>query len=151
MSKSEQITQDLKQAMRDKNVLALAVLREIRGEVLKIEKSGKQEAVTDEQFLQIVKKLIKEKNETIDLAKQVQRTESIAEEEQKLALFQEYLPESFSQEELEKLVEQAIINSGASDMKAMGLAMKSFRELAASESKDADMQIVSSLIKNSLA
>ena len=150
MSKSEQLIQDLKQAMKDKNAIALAVLREIRGEVLKIEKSGKQKLVNDEQFLQIIKKLIKEKNETIALAKQAKRIENLAEEEQKLALFQEYLPENFSQEELEKLVEQAIVNSGASNMKEMGLAMKSFRELLAHHSKDADMQVVSNLIKKSL-
>ena len=150
MLKSEQLTQDLKQAMREKNVIALAVLREIRGEVLKIEKSGKQEVVSDEKFLLIVKKLIKEKNETIELAKQAQRMEVVVEEEQKMALFQKYLPESFTKEELIKFVEQAIMNTGASDMKAMGGVMNNFRELIANENKDADMKVVSTLIKEKL-
>ena len=76
----QNISNKLKEAMRNKDTLQLQILRNIKAELLKIQTSGKQETINENDFIKIIKTLIKEKKESIEYAKNAKRDEMIEQE-----------------------------------------------------------------------
>ena len=151
MTKAEEITSLLKDAMRNKDKFRLEALREIRAEILKIEKTSvKTIQITDEQFIALVKKLVKERKESFQIAQDNNRQETAKEEKVKLEILQSFLPSPLGLEELNQIIERAINNCQANSPKDMGKVMKEFKQILEGVSKDVDMQIASKMIKDKL-
>lgn len=150
MSLVEQITSDLKEAMRAKDKMRLAAVRAIRGEILKLQKGDSGEA-DDETIIKKIKTLIKEKNETIEMAIKGDRPDMVEEETAQLTTLKTYLPAALSEQELKDLVLKAIANTGAEGPAQMGNVMKEIRGLVAASGKDADMKLMSQIVKGSLS
>lgn len=150
MDIKQSISEKLKDAMRAKDSIRLQVLRSIKGEILKLETSGKNNAIDEQALLKIVKTLIKEKNESIQLAQRAKREDIIATEKDSLTILQTFLPEQFSEEELRKIINETIANINAQGVQDMGRVMQEVRKTIATSNKDADMGKVSNLVKQSL-
>ena len=150
MSLKEQITQDLKAAMKARDTVRLDVVRALRGAILHLEKSGKGEA-TDEYILQSVKTQIKERRELIEAAQKASRNDIIEDEEQRVTVLQSYLPPALTSEELAAIVEKAVISIGAEDIKAMGKVMGVAKQAVQASGKDVDNRELSELIKKRLS
>jgi len=144
------ISNQLKDAMKAKDNTRLQVIRSIKGELLKLQTSGKNNELDETALVKIVKTLIKEKNESIEHAQKAQRKDIIEEETQTLNILKTFLPEQFTENELTQIVQQAIDKAQATSPQDMGKVMKEVRQLITESSKDADMNIVSQLVKKSL-
>jgi len=129
MSFEQKIQDDLKTAMRAKNQGALRALRAVKAALLlaKTEKGAGAE-ITDEDGLKIIQKLVKQRNESIQIYEKQDRPELARDEKEEVVVLESYLPQQLSETELRALIEQIIAKTGASskaDMgKVMGMAMK---------------------------
>lgn len=125
---SEQIKESLKSG--DKN--RLSVLRQIKTLISEFAlKSGNiNNPVSDLDIVSIIRKRIKQGEDSISQFSQANRNDLIVKEMFELDVLREYLPQSLSEEEIDKLVQKAIWDSGAVDKKGMGKAIKKAQELA---------------------
>lgn len=129
MSFEQTIQDDLKTAMRAKNQGALRALRAVKAALLlsKTEK-GAGTDITDEDGVKIIQKLVKQRNESIQIYEKQDRPELARDEKEEVEVLESYLPQQLSEAELKALIEQIIAKTGASskaDMgKVMGMAMK---------------------------
>lgn len=103
----EKLTQDMKEALRGGNKRGLEAVRYLMAQVknFQIDKP-EHTAVTDSEFMQIVKKVVKNTEEAIAQYAQGGRDDLVAEETEKLEFMQRYLPQQLSDAELTALVEQ---------------------------------------------
>tara|TARA_B100000524_G_C23400220_1_gene280242 strand:+ start:69 stop:512 length:444 start_codon:yes stop_codon:yes gene_type:complete len=141
------IKQDLKQAMLEKKDLERDTIRMFLAEVQRFEIDSKEE-VDDAKALQIINKMIKQRNDSISQFKSGGRTDLAEKEEKEVIILSEYKPEQLSEEEVTKKVKEAIESSGASSMQDMGKVMG---VLNSSLAGSADMGMVSKIVKEKLA
>ena len=140
------IKQDLKQAMLDKNVLVRDTIRMFLSEVQRFEIDNKEE-VDDSKALQIINKMIKQRNDSISQFKNGGRNDLAEKEEKEVDILSKYKPEQLSDEEITFKVKEAIEQSGATSMQDMGKVMGILKSLSGS----ADMGLVSKIVKDELS
>lgn len=140
------IKQDLKQAMLDKNDLQRDTIRMFLAEVQRFEIDTKEEA-DDAKAIQIINKMIKQRNDSISQFKSGGRNDLAEKEEKEVEILSKYKPEQLSEEEVTRKVKEAIKTSGASSMQDMGKVMGI---LNSSLAGSADMSMVSKIVKEEL-
>ncbi len=140
------IKQDLKQAMLEKNDLVRDTIRMFLSEVQRYEIDNKEE-VDDTKALQIINKMIKQRNDSISQFRDGGRDDLADKEQSEVDILSKYKPAQLSEEEVSKKVNEAIEQSGASSMQDMGKVMGQLKSLAGS----ADMSLISKLVKEKLS
>lgn len=127
---SQQITEDLKTAMREKNALALSVIRMLKSAIKNaaIEKGGASGELDDAEVLAIVRKEVKKRQDSIEQYTKGGRTELAEKEGAEIGILQPYLPASLDPAELAAIIDAAIAESGATSRKDMGVVMKLVQE-----------------------
>ena len=140
------IKQDLKQAMLDKNVLVRDTIRMFLSEVQRFEIDNKEE-VDDSKALQIINKMIKQRNDSISQFKNGGRNDLAEKEQKEVDILSKYKPAQLSDEEITSKVKEAIEQSGATSMQDMGKVMGILKSLSGS----ADMGLVSKIVKDELS
>src|ERR1700681_603627 len=129
MTLQERIDSDLKEAMRAKEAARLGVLRMLKS-ALKysaIEKSGAEAQLDDGEAIQVIRKQVKQRQDSIESFEKGGRPELAAKEKDELALLQAYLPQGLSAEELAKVVGETIAELGATSKAQMGAVMKALQ------------------------
>ena len=140
------IKQDLKQAMLEKNDLVRDTIRMFLSEVQRYEIDNKEE-VDDTKALQIINKMIKQRNDSISQFRDGGRDDLADKEQSEVDILSKYKPAQLSEEEVAVKVNEAIEQSGASSMQDMGKVMSQLKSLAGS----ADMGLISKLVKEKLS
>ena len=140
------IKQDLKQAMLEKNDLVRDTIRMFLSEVQRYEIDNKEE-VDDTKALQIINKMIKQRNDSISQFRDGGRDDLADKEQSEVDILSKYKPAQLSEEEVAVKVNEAIEQSGASSMQDMGKVMGQLKTLAGS----ADMGLISKLVKEKLS
>ena len=140
------IKQDLKQAMLEKNDLVRDTIRMFLSEVQRYEIDNKEE-VDDTKALQIINKMIKQRNDSISQFRDGGRDDLADKEKSEVDILSKYKPAQLSEEEVAVKVNEAIEQSGASSMQDMGKVMGQLKSLAGS----ADMGLISKLVKEKLS
>jgi len=146
-SLKEQITSDMKDAMRAKAKERLGTIRLILAGIKQREVDERIE-LNDEQVLAVLDKMVKQRRDSIAQYRDAGREELAAIEEAELVIIQHYLPEALSEAEIDKMIDEAISNSGAESMKDMGKVMGVLKPKVQGR---ADMGAVSARIKARLS
>ena len=133
--------------MLEKKDLERDTIRMFLAEVQRFEIDSKEE-VDDAKALQIINKMIKQRNDSISQFKSGGRTDLAEKEEKEVTILSKYKPEQLSEEEVTKKIKEAIESSGASSMQDMGKVMG---VLNSSLAGSADMGMVSKIVKEKLA
>jgi len=142
----QQITDDMKQAMRDKNKVKLGVIRMLRAALKDHEiKIGKD--LTPEDVIAVVGKAIKQRKDAVIQYTEAKRDDLAAQEQAEIEYLQVYLPEQLSDEEVAQAVQDAISESGATSMRDMGQVMAILRPNIDGR---ADMGMASARVKEAL-
>ncbi|MBL9155160.1 MAG: GatB/YqeY domain-containing protein [Verrucomicrobiales bacterium] len=130
---SHQITEDMKQAMRDKNAVALNTIRMLKSAIKNaaIEKGGASAELNDAETVAVIRKELKKRQDSIEQFEKAGRQDLADKEKEELAVLQGYLPQPLSAGEIEKLIDDAIAETGATSKKDMGQVMKLVQERAA--------------------
>ncbi|CAB5505277.1 Transamidase GatB domain protein [Bathymodiolus thermophilus thioautotrophic gill symbiont] len=140
----QRITEDMKSAMRAKDKERLKAIRMILGAIKQREVDERIELV-DEQVLAVIQKMVKQRKDSISQFKEAGRTDLIEIEEAELVVINNYMPAQLSENDISKVVDKAIADSGASSMQDMGKLMGLLKGQLAGK---ADMGVVSSIIRS---
>lgn len=146
-SLKQRLTEDVKNAMRSKDKPRLGVLRLITAAIKQREVDERIE-LSDDDVTTILDKMNKQRRESISQFEKADRQELADQEKFEIEIINEYLPEQLSEDEIVKLVQDAISSTGASEMKDMGKVMGILKPQLQGR---ADMGSVSGLIKKQLA
>ena len=133
--------------MLDKNDLVRDTIRMFLAEVQRFEIDNKEEA-DDAKALQIINKMIKQRNDSISQFKSGGRDDLANKEQQEVDILSKYKPEQLSEQEVTAKVKDAIQDSGASSMQDIGKVMG---VLKSSLAGSADMGMVSKIVKDELS
>ncbi len=132
-SLSERVMDDLKGAMKAKDATALTVLRALKSAVkyAAIEKHGADGELGESDALAVVRKQIKQRQDSIESYEKAGRDDLAATEKAEIEVLENYLPAAMSEEDVVALVEACIAEVGAESKKEMGQVMKLLQEKAA--------------------
>ena len=123
------IQKDLVAAMKEKNTLKIAALREIKTAIMKYKTAADYKGTcTDNDIIGIIQKLVKQHAESYDIYKNAGRTELASEEFGQMKYLEEYLPQMMTNDKLENVIDEVIHNLGLSTMKDMGKVMGYLKE-----------------------
>ncbi len=127
-SLKEQLKQDLTQSLKDQDSVKSSTLRMALTAITNEEVSGKEAKVlTDTEVLSVLTKEAKKRKESVEAFNQANRKDLADKEAQELTVLEKYLPSALTEDELNKIIDEAIAEakaSGAEGMKAMGVVMK---------------------------
>ena len=132
--------------MLEKNDLVRDTIRMFLSEVQRYEIDNKEE-VDDTKALQIINKMIKQRNDSISQFRDGGRDDLADKEQSEVDILSKYKPAQLSEEEVAIKVNEAIEQAGASSMQDMGKVMGQLKSLAGS----ADMGLISKLVKEKLS
>src|SRR6266853_2655819 len=112
--------------MREKNAVKLGVLRMLKSALsyATIEKSGAQGELSDAEAAQVIRKQVKQRQDSIESFEKGGRPELAAKEKEELSILNSYLPQAMSADELSKIVRETIAEVGATSKAKMGVVMK---------------------------
>ena len=133
--------------MLDKNDLVRDTIRMFLSEVQRFEIDNKEE-VDDAKALQIINKMIKQRNDSISQFKEGGREDLADKEQQEVEILSKYKPEQLSEEDITEKVKSAIEETGAESMQDIGKVMGVLKSALAGT---ADMGLVSKIVKDQLA
>ena len=151
MSLRNQIEEKLNQALKAKDKNTYPTLRLVVSAVKDAEIAGRsksQKEMTDGDIIAILKKMIKQRNESCEVYKKAGRNELLENETKEIEVINVFLPKQLSEEETKKICEDVIKSVGASSMKDMGKVMG---ELKSKHSETLDFSKVSLIIKELLS
>jgi uncharacterized protein YqeY len=123
MDVKKQLENDMKDAMRAKDELRKRTLR-MALSAIRLAEIDKGAPLDDQATYAMLQKEIKSRHESISDAERAGRPDLVADSEAEIAVLESYLPKPFTEEELEKLAQQAIDEAGATSQKEMGQVMK---------------------------
>ncbi len=123
----EKLLEDLKNCMKDKNVVRKNVIQMVRAAILQVEKD-KHITLEDNQIIDIIAKESKKRKDSLADYEKSGRADLINEIKEEIAILAEYLPKQLSIEEVEEIVKEVIRKEGATSIKDMGKVMKAAKE-----------------------
>jgi len=150
MSLKKQIEDKLNQALKAKDKNTYPTLRLIVSAIKDAEIAGRSKGLKElnnSDIITLLKKMVKQRNESCEVYKKAGRTELLENETKEINVINTFLPKQLSEEETKKICEEAIKSSGASSMKDMGKIMGI---LKSKHADSLDFSKVSSIIKGLL-
>jgi len=148
MTLREKLDSDLKDAMRARDQVRLDTIRNIKSAVKYKEVEAENKVLDDGAILKVIAGLVKQRRDSVEQFTAGGRKDLADKEERELAILQTFLPQQLSETELAALVDEAIRETGAADMKAMGGVIKAVQAKAAGR---AEGKAISDLVKKKLA
>jgi len=147
MSLKEKIISDLTEAMKAKDAGRLSTLRMVKANLMnrQIEKGGELE---DGEVSKALQSLVKQRRDSIDQYEKAGRADLAAKEAAEISHIEAYLPQAATPDEIEQAVAEAVVETGASSMKEMGIVMKAAQ--AKLQGKTVDGRLVSESVKAKL-
>jgi uncharacterized protein YqeY len=148
MSLFDQVNEDIKAAMKNKEEGRLRALRGIKSALLlaRTEKGATAE-LSPEKEMQLLQKLVKQRKESLEIYTQQNRQDLADAEAEEIAVIETYLPKQLEANELREILKEIIARVGATGPQDMGKVMgTATRELAGK----ADGKLISSLVKEML-
>ena len=150
MSLKKQIDDKLNQALKAKDKNVYPTLRLIVSAIKDAEIAGRskgQKEIKDSEITSLLKKMVKQRNESCEVYKKAGRKELLESEQKEITVINSFLPKQLSEEETKKICEETIKSLGATTMKDMGKIMGA---LKSKHSDSLDFAKVSSILKGLL-
>lgn len=148
MSLKEQLTEDMKTAMKAKaeGKQRLAVIRMVRSAIRQAEIDGKTE-LDDAGVVSIISKEVKSRRDSIEEFRKGGREDLVEQNEAEIAVLMPYLPKQLSEDEIRELVKAAVAQTGASSQKDMGKVMGALMPKVKGR---ADGKLVNTIVREAL-
>ena len=147
MTLKEQITEDMKSAMRAKEAERLGTIRLLLA-AIKQREVDERITVDDAGIIAIIEKLIKQRKDSIEQFQKAGRTDLVDQESKELGILQAYMPAQLSEAEVQAAIQKTISSLGATGPQDMGKVIGALKAQLAGK---ADMGMVSRLVKAALA
>lgn len=149
MSIEQKVTEKMKEAMKTKNQTALVALRALKAEFLLAKtKSGASDVLSEGKKLEIIQKQVKQRKDSALVFFEQGRNNLAEQELEEISVLEQFLPKALNVEEIKKIVNKTISDTGAEGMKDMGKVMKIVSEKLAGK---AEGKVIADIVKNNLA
>lgn len=149
MALEEKIMAELKKAMLAKDEVALRSLRAIKTAIQSVKTAeGFRGEITPEEEIKLVQKLVKQRKDSLEIYEAQNREDLATKEREEIKVIETFLPEQLSEEDLKKVIQQIIQDTGASSMADMGKVMGLANKQLAGK---ADGKTISAVVKQLLA
>ena len=146
MSLFNQINEDIKTSMKNKDAFKLSVIRMVKG-AMQLEVINKKRDLNDDEVIAIIAKQIKMRKDSIEEFKKASRDDLVEKTQKEVDILVTYMPEQLSEEEIIKVIDEVFEIVKPSSMKDLGMIMK---EISPKVKGKADMSEVNRLIKEKL-
>ena len=123
MALKETLTNDLKDAMRQRDALRRDTIRLLLSAIGYEEKAKRTDALEDNAVMQVLSKQAQQRRDSIEAYRKGNRPDLVAKEEAELAIVIQYLPQPLTEDEIEAIVQSAIAEAGATGPQDMGKVM----------------------------
>ncbi|HEY4716956.1 MAG TPA: GatB/YqeY domain-containing protein [bacterium] len=123
MGLKERIQDELTKAQKQRDPGRVSTFRLLKS-AIRYEEDAKRHDLSEDEIVLVVSRLIKQRKESIEFFKQGKRQDLVDKEENELKILQEFLPPGLSESDLRQLVDEAVMESGAVNIKDMGKVMK---------------------------
>ena len=127
MSIRKKIEADLQLALKEKNKITISTLRliiaGIKDKDIAFRSKDNKEGIKEDDIKQLLKKMIKQRNESIEIYKKSNRNDLLDIEKKEVQIISKFLPKQFSEEETNKICKETINKVGATSVKDMGKVM----------------------------
>jgi hypothetical protein len=143
----EKILNDYKQALKSKDKAKASALSFLRSNLMNQAIALKKKSLQDDEAISVIKKMVRQHQDSIEQFKQGGREDLVAKEAQELEILKAYLPPELSLNEVKQIIEEVVNQLQAQSMKDMGRVMK---EVMAKVASRADGKLVSDLVKQKL-
>ena len=147
MTLSEKINNDMISYMKSKDSFSLGVIRMVKG-AIQLEKINLKRELNDDEVVAVIAKQIKMRNDSVSEFEKAGRNDLVETYQKEIELLKQYMPRELSQEEINKIIDEAFASVNPTGPKDMGLIM---REVSPKLKGRADMGKVNALIKERLA
>ena len=129
MTLQERVDSDLKDAMRAKDTTKLAVMRMLKSALkyAAIAKSDAKAELSDAEAVQVIRKQVKQRQDSIESFEKAGRAELVEKEKEELSILNGYLPQPMGADEISKVVRETIAEAGATSRAQMGAVMKALQ------------------------
>jgi len=127
----EKLTESMKDAMKAKDTRRLSTVRLIQSAVKDRDIANRgtgKDAATEDEILQILQKMVKQREESAKIYEDAGRAELATQEREEIAVLQTFMPEQLSDEKVDEIVAGVVAEIGAAGMKDMGKVMAVLRE-----------------------
>jgi uncharacterized protein len=146
----QDLQENLKHSMLAKDALKTSVLRMLISAIgyYEIQKGGAGYTATDEDVMSVIQSEAKKRKDSIEQYKNANRQDLVDKETEELAILEKYLPEQMGEDEIRKLVDEAVSQTGASGISDMGKVMGALMPKVKGK---ADGSLVSNIVKEKLS
>lgn len=147
MSLKDQLTADMKTAMKVHDKDRLAVIRMVRGAIRQAEIDGGHKALGDEEVIAVISKEVKMRRDSVEAFEKGGRSDLVAQTKKEIDVLMAYLPKQLTEDEVRALVKEAVEQTGAKTPKERGKVMG---VLMPKVKGRADGKLVNALVKSML-
>ena len=148
MSLQEQVTQQLKTAMKAKDSVALESLRAIKSAILLTQTQAGAKDLTADDEIKLVQKLVKQRKDSAEIFREQGRLDLAEPEEAQIKIIEQFLPEQLDEAAIAEIIEGIIAQTNADGMKDMGKVMGMATTAMAGK---ADGKSISAIVRQKLA
>ena len=148
MNLQQQITEQLKAAMKAKDTVALESLRAIKSAILLTQTQAGAKELTADDEIKLVQKLVKQRKDSAEIFRQQGREDLADPEEAQIKIIEQFLPEQLDEAAIANIVEEIIAQTNADGMKDMGKVMGMASKQLAGK---ADGKTISTIVRKKLA
>ncbi len=144
MMLEEKLLNDFKEAMKNKETARVSTLSFLRAQISYTALEKKKKNLDDNECLSVIKRLIKQHQDSIEQFRLGNRNDLVEKETKELGILRSYLPPEISVDEVKKVIEAVVVEIQPLGMKDMGCVMK---EVLARLAGSTDNKLVSDLVK----
>ena len=147
----EKLNSELKHSIINKNLISVKTLRLILAAIkdrdIVARGSGNSSGIDEDEIISLLKKMIKQREESIELYKKGNRLDLVKSEKDEIKIISNFLPEQLSDEDIKKIVKETVKSEGASSIKEMGKVITKLKE---NYSQNMDFSLASKILKETL-
>ena len=144
---TNELSKSLKNGDKERIHTLRLIIAAIKDKEIASRSSGEDSEILEEAIIQLLKKMVKQRNDSIEMFEKAGRTELAEKEKLEITIINEFLPKQLSEEETAAICDNAINATEASNLKEIGKVIKYLKD---NSSTSLDMSLASKLIKEKL-
>ena len=144
---SSQLSVAIKSGDKNRIHTLRLIIAAIKDKEIASRSSGEDTAISNESIIQLLKKMVKQRNDSIEMFAKANRNELVDKEKSEIAIINEFLPRQLGEKETESLCDEAIVKTESSSLKEIGKVIKFLKENSGSS---LDISLASKILKEKL-
>jgi len=144
----DKINEDLKNAMKNKDQVALRGIRAIKSALLMLKTESNEKEISSDEEVKLLQRLVKQRKESMEIYKNQNRPDLAKEEDEELKVISAYLPQQMSVDEITEMIKEIIVETKATSISDLGRIIPIAMKKAAGK---ADGKTISAIVKEQLA